>query len=302
MRVFVTGASGHIGSLVVPELLAAGHEVVGLARSAASAAALEAAGAQVHRGSLDDLDSLRAGATEADGVIHLAYIHDFSDYAGAATTEMRAVQTIGVALEGTGKPFVMTSGVAGLLPGRVLTEAYAPEAGQTAGTRFAAESAVIALAGRGVRSAAVRLAPSVHGPADHHGFVPALIGVARRTGFAAYVGDGDNRWPAVHDLDAAHLYLLALESAPAGTRLHGIAEEGVPFREIAEAIGRHLDLPVTRIAPEEATAHFGFLGGLVGLDIPASSTATQELLGWRPIHASLMADLDEGHYFDTPAE
>lgn len=275
MRVFVTGATGHIGSLVVTELLNSGHEVSGLARSDTSAAALTAAGAQVHHGTLDDLDHLRTATAEADGVIHLAFIHDFSNFAAALTTDLRAVETMGAALEGTGKPFVITAHRNG----------------------EASENAAIALAG--VRSSVVRLAPSVHGPADHHGFIPTLIRIAREKGVSAYVGDGANRWPAVHELDAARLFRLALEAAPAGSQLHGVGDEGVPFREIAESIGRHLNVPVVSVSREEATAHFGWLGTIASVDIPASSAATQELLRWRPAHPGLMLDLEEGHYFDS---
>ena len=296
MRVFVTGASGHIGSLVAPELLEAGHQVVGLARSDTSAAALSAAGAEVHRGSLDDLDSLRRGAAAADGVIHLAFIHDFSDYAGAAQTDRRAIETLGEALAGSNRPFVVTSGTGGLLPGRVVTEEDTPSPRLPRDS----EAAALPFTERGVRTSIVRLAPSVHGPADLHGFVPRLIGIAREKGVSAYVGDGSNRWPAVHELDATHLYRLALEAAPAGSRLHGVGDEGVPFREIAEAIGRHLHLPVASVSQEEAAAYFGWLGALVSLDIPASSALTQERFGWRPAHPGLLADLEAGHYFDRP--
>lgn len=294
MRVFVTGASGHIGSLVVPELLKAGHQVVGLARSDKSAAALSAAGAEVQRGTLDDLDSLRRGAEAADGVIHLAYIHDFSRYADAAHTDQRAIMTLGETLAGTNRPFVITSGTAGLMPGRVGTEddALSPTSPRVS------EAAAFAFTERGVRTSAVRLAPSVHGPADAHGFVPRLIEIAREKGVSGYVGDGANRWPAVHELDAAHLFRLALEAAPAGSRLHGVDDEGVPFREIAEVIGRHLHLPVVSISQDEAAAHFGFLGALVSLDIPSSSALTQERLGWRPTHPGLIEDLESGFYFD----
>jgi nucleoside-diphosphate-sugar epimerase len=278
LRVFVTGASGHIGSLVVSELLEAGHQVVGLARSEQSAAALTAAGAAVQRGALNDLDSLGEAATAADGVIHLAFIHDFSNLDGAFTTDLRAVETMGAALEGSGKPFVIT--------------------GHRGGE--ASENAVIALAERGVRTSVVWLAPSVHGPADLHCFVPHLIGIARDKGVAAYVGDGSNRWPAVHEIDAAHLFRLALETAPAGSRWRGAGDEGVPFRQIAEAISRHLNLPAVSIAQEEAAAHFGFLGAIASLDIPASSAETREGLGWRPAHPGLLADLEAGFYFDRP--
>lgn len=279
MRVFVTGASGHIGALVVRELLGAGHQVVGLARSDASSSVLAAAGAAAQRGALDDLDSLRAGAAAADGVIHLAFMHDFANFEGALTTDLHAVETMGAALEGSGKPFVIT--------------------GHRNGE--ASENVVIALAERGVRTSVVWLAPSVHGPADLHGFVPHLIGIAREKGVSAYVGDGSNRWPAVHELDAAHLFRLALETAPPGSRWRGAGDEGVPFRQIAEVIGRHLNVPAVSIPQEEAAAHFGFLGAIASLDMPWSSAETQERLGWRPVHPGLIADLDAGHYFDRPA-
>jgi nucleoside-diphosphate-sugar epimerase len=298
MRVFVTGASGHIGSLVVPELLGAGHEVTGLARSDRSAAALVAAGAKVHRGALDDTDGLRAAAAAADGVIHLAYDHGpmlAGNFTDAATLDLRAVQAMGAALERSGKPFVITAGtlllaMAGL--GRPGTEADTVEA---ALPRLASENAAVALAGRGVRSSVIRLSPTVHGPADAHGFVPRLITIARDTGISAYVGDGSNRWPAVHELDAARLYRLALETAPAGSRLHGVGDEGVPFRAIAEAIGRHLNRPAVSISAGQAQAHFGFLGALVTLDNPTSAAVTRQLLGWRPAHPGLIADLAESY-------
>ena len=301
MRVFVTGASGHIGSALVPELLSAGHEVVGLARSDDSAAAQAASGADVRRGDLDDLDGLGEAAAAADGVVHLAFKHEdmrAGDFAGAVGADLRAIETFGDALAGTGKPFVGTSGTlllahAGL--GRTGTEADTLEGGP----RIDAENAVVAFAGRGVRPSVVRLPPTVHSSLDHHGFVPALIAIAREKGTAAYVDDGSNRWPAGHTLDAAQLYRLALEAAPAGSRLHAVGDEGVPFREIAAVIGRHLNLPVVSIAPEQADAHFGFLGSLVSLDNPTSSLQTQELLGWKPTHPGLIEDLDEGHYFGT---
>ncbi|HXW80482.1 MAG TPA: SDR family oxidoreductase, partial [Acidimicrobiales bacterium] len=259
MRVFVTGASGHIGSAVVPELLSAGHEVVGLARSEESAAKLTAQGAKVHQGDLDDLDALRDATSASDGVIHLAFKHDLNDIALASQSDLLAVQTIGAALEGTGKPFVVTSGtllLALVVPGRLATEqdTYA------GGPRADSENAAVAFADRGVRSAVVRLSPLVHSSLDHHGFTHRLINTAREKGVSAYVGDGYNRWPALHTLDAAHLYRLAVESAPAGSRLHGVADEGVAFREIAEVIGRHLELPVASISVEQAGEHFGFLG------------------------------------------
>jgi len=294
MRVFVTGASGHVGSLVVPELVAGGHEVVGLARSDAAAAALTAAGVEVHRGDLEEPESLRAGAEGADGVVHLAFDHAFTDMAAAAATDLRAIEVLGEALAGSGRPLVVTSGTAGLSLGRPATEADA------VGPQFprgASEELTLALAERGVRSSVVRLAPSVHGPADRHGFVPTLIARARELGFAGYVGDGTQRWSTVHGLDAAPLYRLALESAPAGSRLHGAGEEGVEFREIAEAIGRGVGVPTRSLGPEEAVAQIGFIGALAGMDIPASSTVTRELLGWKPSHPGLLADLDEGFYF-----
>jgi nucleoside-diphosphate-sugar epimerase len=299
MRVLVTGASGHIGSAVVPELLEAGHEVVGLARSDQSASVLTAAGADVRRGDLDDLDSLREAAIASDGVIHLAFKHEAmraGDFAGAVEADLRAVETIADALAGTGKPFVGTSGtllltLAGL--GRVGTEADALDAGP----RIDAENAVVALAERGVRSSVVRLPPTVHSSLDHHGYIPILIAIARDKHVSGYVRDGSNRWPAGHTLDAARLYRLSLEAAPAGARLHAVGDEGIPFRQIAEVVGRHLALPVVSIAPEEAAAHFGFLGAFVQLDNPTSSARTQELLGWKPTHPGLIEDLDEGHYF-----
>ncbi len=302
MRIFVTGASGFIGSAVVPELLAAGHQAVGLARSDASAAAVADAGAEVHRGSLDDLDSLRTGAEGADGVIHLAFNHDFTDMEGAARTDLAAIEAMGEVLAGTGKAFVGTSGTLTLAMGGVApgpdglgTEDQFPGNGPG---RIASEFAVVAMADRGVRSSVVRLAPSVHG-VDDHGFVPRLITIARDTRVSAYVGDGASRWPAVHRTDAARLYRLAVESAPAGTRLHGVGDQGVPFREIAGAIGRHLDVPVVAVTPDEAYARLDFLGILAQLDNPTSSARTQELLGWRPEGPGLLADLDEGHYFTS---
>jgi nucleoside-diphosphate-sugar epimerase len=297
MRVFVTGASGHIGSPVVAELLESGHTVVGLARSDQSAAKLAAAGAEVLRGDLDDTDGLAKAAADSDGVIHLAFKHEAmltGDYGSAVEADLRALAAMGDALAGSGKPLVSTSGtlmVAGL--GRTATENDTREAGP----RVDAENAVIALADRGVRPSVIRLPPTVHSSLDHHGFIPVLIGIARQKGAAGYVGDGANRWNAGHTLDAAHLYRLALESAPAGSRLHAVGDEGIPFREIAEHIGRHLGVPTVSIAPDDAADHFGFLGPLVSMDAPVSSALTQELLGWKPTHPGLLEDLDEGHYF-----
>jgi nucleoside-diphosphate-sugar epimerase len=296
MRVFVTGASGFIGSAVVSELIAAGHQVLGLARSESSAQAVDAAGAQVHRGDLEDLESLRAGAESADGVIHLAFNHDFTDYTGAAETDRRAIDTLGGVLAGSGRPFVVTSGLAGFALGRTMTEDDVVDPGSPR----ASEQAALAFTSRGVRVAVLRLPPSVHGEGDH-GFVPRLIDIAREKGVSAYPGDRSNRWPAVHRFDAARLFRLALESAPAGVRLHAIGDEGVPVRDIAGAIGRHLGLPVTAISPATAVDHFGWLGAFFSLDVPASSTLTRELLGWRPTRPGLLDDLEQGHYFHDRA-
>jgi nucleoside-diphosphate-sugar epimerase len=299
MRVFVTGATGWIGSTVVPELIGAGHEVVGLARSDASAAALATAGAHAHRGSLDDLEGLRAAAAASDGVIHLAFKHDLAfsgNFPAAAEADRRAIETFGAALEGSDRPLVIASGLAGLKPGVLATEDDMPDPTSPAGHRARSERTALALAASGVRSSSVRLAPSVHGEGDH-GFVATLVDIARDKHVSGYIGDGTNHWPAVHRLDAARLFRLALENAPAASVLHGAAEQAVPLRAVAEVIGRHLDLPLASIAPADASAHFGWLAAFLALDALASSAHTSELLGWQPTRPGLVDDLEQGHYF-----
>lgn len=300
MRVFVTGASGWIGSAVVPELIGAGHRVLGLARSDSSAAAIAAMGAEVHRGTIDDLDSLRAGAAASDGVIHLAYDHDFSRMEAAAATNMRAIQTLGAALEGSGRPIVIASGTPPLGPGRVTTERDGLEPGG-AHPRAASETALLSFAARGARPSVLRLPFTVHGAGDH-GFMAELVAIARRRRVSGYVGDGSNRWPAVHRLDAARLFRLAVEGAPAGSVLHGVDEQGIPVRLIAETVGRHLNVPAVSVDPEQAPAHFGWLGMFLGLDVVASSALTRERFGWSPEHPGLIEDLDAGHYFALGSE
>jgi nucleoside-diphosphate-sugar epimerase len=298
MRVFVTGATGFIGTAVVRELIDAGHQVVGLARSDVAAKSLVAAGADVRRGSLEDLESLRSGAAAADGVIHTAFIHDFNNYAPAADADRHAVETLGGALEGSDRPLVVTSGT--LLVQRTGALATEEDASNPNFPRKSEEVA-IALAARGIRASVLRLSPSVHGNGDH-GFVPHLISVAREKGVSAYIGDGLNRWPTVHRLDAARLYRLMLEKGSAGASYHGVADEGVPTREIAEAIGRGLNVPVVSKSSEEAADHFGWIARFFGIDGPASSALTRQRLGWRPVQPGLIADLTAAHYFELAAD
>ncbi|HEX3434233.1 MAG TPA: SDR family oxidoreductase [Solirubrobacteraceae bacterium] len=299
MRIFVTGASGWIGSALVPELTDAGHQVVGLARSDASADALADAGAEVHRGSLDDAESLRAAAEASDGVIHLAFKHDLAfsgDLQGASDADRRAIELFGDALADSDRPLVIASGTLGLAEGRVATERDGHDAESAVSPRHANAELTLSLAARGVRSSVVRLSPTVHGDGDS-GFVAMIVATARDKGVSAYIGEGRNRWNAVHRLDAARLFRLAAEKAPAGSTLHAVGDQGVTISEIAEAIGRQLDVPVESIAAEKAGEHFGWLGGLLALDSPASSELTQDLLDWRPSGPGLIEDLDEGHYF-----
>jgi nucleoside-diphosphate-sugar epimerase len=295
MRVFITGASGWIGSATVDELLAAGHEVTGLARSDASAAALVAKGAHVRRGDLDDLASIREGAAAAEAVIHLANKHDFSNMAATAAAERAAVQTIGDALAGTGRPFLLASGVAGLAPDRPCTEDDASPFHGPDSPRGGSENLALEFVDRGVHTVSLRFAPTVHGARDH-GFIATIAAVARDKGVSGYPGEGTNRWAAVHRSDAARLVTLGLAKAPAGSRLHAVAEEGIPTRDIAEAIGRAFGLPVASIAPDDVQGHFGWIAMFFGMDLTARSTVTRELLGWTPTGPTLIEDIDAGAY------
>ncbi|WP_433192284.1 SDR family oxidoreductase [Nocardia sp. CA-107356] len=302
MHVFVTGGTGQTGPTVVAELVAAGHTVTGLARSDAAAARLESLGATPHRGSLDDLDSLGRGAEAADGVLHMAYGGDYADPDDLIRRDCAAIEALGQALVGSGKPFVSTSGTLVTRTGRVSTERDAPDPDSVAAFRIPGEWACLVFADRGVRSSVVRLAPTVHGPGDY-GFIPALIAAARRAGVSAYIGDGANRWPAIHRCDAARLFRLALEEAPSGSVLHGAGESAVTIKSIAEQIAQMLDIPTINLTLEQATEHLGnpFLAKFFSLDVPVSSEHTQALLSWAPKHATLLDDLKIGDYFTPQA-
>jgi nucleoside-diphosphate-sugar epimerase len=296
MRVFVTGATGFVGSAIVQELINVGHRVVGLARNEASAAVLSRLGVEPHYGDLTDPGSLESGARACDGVIHTAFVHDFGDFQAAGETDRRAVEAFVAGLAGTGRPLVVTSGTLAVAPGRVSTEDMAGDRNGVAGPRVPSEDLTLAAAKQDVRAMVLRLPPSVHGDLDR-GFVPRLIDIARETGVSAYVGDGANRWAAVHRLDAARLYRLALENGVAGTRYHAIGDEGVPTSEIAAVIGRRLGIPVISKSPADAAAHFSWFANFWQMDCPASARETDRTLGWRPRHASLLADLDGPNYF-----
>jgi nucleoside-diphosphate-sugar epimerase len=300
MRIFVTGATGFIGSVVVPELINAGHQVLGLTRSEAGAKSLTAAGAQVHRGDLNDIESLRKGADMSDGVIHTAFIHDFSKFEEVCEVDRRVIEALGAALAGSGRPLLITSGtgIANSASGRSATEEDAPDISHPI-PRAASEQVAATLAAKGVRVGVMRL-PQVHNTVKQ-GLVTYAIELARQKGVFAYIGDGRNRWPAVHVLDAARLYRLALEKLETGARYHAVAEEGVAMRDIAEVVGRGLKVPVISVSPEEAPAHFGWLAAFAGRDLPASGALTQERLTWRPTGPGLIADLEQMRFFETDA-
>jgi len=295
MRVFVTGATGWVGSAVVRDLVAAGHQVLGLCRSEEKAAALRAAGAEIHQGSVQDLDSLRSGAERSDGVVHLAFNHDFSKFAENGADERRAIEAIGEALAGSDRPMIVTNGMAALSPGRVATERTpAPPDSPTFPRN--PEAAIANLAKQGVQATTVRLPVSVHGHGEH-GFVSRLTALAREKGVSPYIGDGLNRWPAAHVSDAARVYRLALERGAEGGPFHAVAEEGIAFKAIAEAVGRRLNVPVASLSPEEAAKHFGWFVRFAAIDCPASSEQTRSLLGWKPEQPGLIADIDHPAYF-----
>ena len=295
MRIFLTGSTGFIGSRIVPELIGAGHQVLGLVRSEESAKKL-ATGAEAHYGTLEDLASLRRGTAAADGVIHTAFIHDFVDFAAASETDRRAIEAIGAELAGSPRPLIVCSGLAFLPQDRLATETDVPKV--AGGYPRRSEETALELVAQGVRGMALRLSPTTHGAGDH-GFIHTLINIAREKGVAAYLGDGSNRWPAVHRFDAARLFRLALEQGTAGARYHAVAEEGVPMRDIAAVIGRHLHLPVVSKTADEAAEHFGWMARFVGLNMAASSALTRQQLGWEPSHATLLEDLEQGHYFES---
>lgn len=294
MRVFITGATGFIGTAIVQELISAGHQVLGLARSDASANKLIEAGAEVHRGDLENLESLRSGAAQSDGVIHAGFIHDFTRFKEVCEVDKIAIETIGEVLAGSNRPLIVTSGTALVSPGKLATEDIIPPF-NPAWPR-ASEHTADAVAMLGVRAAAIRLSPSVHGDDDKLGFIPILFNIAREKGVSAYIGEGLNRWNAVHRLDAANLYRLALENAAPRARYHGSAEEAITVKTIAEAIGKQLNLPVKSIPTEAAGEHFGWFSHMAAIDCPASGKLTQKRLNWHPTHSTLLADIENGVY------